>query len=212
MTVTGDALEPLLQHLWEFLAVSVPPCAADVIFVFGCADRAVPARAAQLYHAGHAPQMVVSGGYGRLTRGVFDQPEAHVFKHDLVAHGVPERAIVTEPDAANTLENVRFGMAAFRDRGFRPSSALLVAKGFVMRRCVATFDRQFPDVTVYPCPLVARLQVAIDRSVPAFAARLVAEVDRLDRYTEKGHICAQQIPAGIRTTCERVTSLLSPAS
>ena len=210
MRAPGDLqLEQLLQPLWEYLAVSAAPRAVDVIFVFGCADYAVPARAAQLYHEGHASHAVVSGSYGRLTRGVFDRSEAHVFKDCLVDAGVPEASIVAEPVAANTLENVRFGMSALSTCGLRPRSALLVAKGFVMRRCVATFERQFPEVEVHPCPPVGQLQAALDRSVPALAARLVAEVDRLDRYADKGDICAQAIPAWVRTATERISAALS---
>ena len=207
----NSGLQGLLRPLWEYLALSDAPRTADVIFVFGSADRAVPARAAALYAAGYAPRILVSGSFGRLTRGRFDRPEAHVFRDLLVADGVPPAAVVTEPAATNTLENVRLGMAALAAHGHRPRSALLVAKGFAMRRCVATFAGQFPAVRVRACPPLQPLPTAIDRSLPAFAARLVAELDRLQRYAAQGDIRAQPIPPAVTAAGRRVAAELDRA-
>ena len=206
-------LEPdvlaMLHPLWDYLAVCDPATSADVIFVFGSRDLAVPARAAELYHEGYASQVLVTGSYGRMTRGVFPKPEALVFKDLLVESGVPEAAVVTDIEAANTLENVRFGMAAMRRSGMTPRTALLVAKGFVMRRCVATFARQFGDVRVRACPPTGGMEAALDRSGVAFATRLVAEVDRLDHYAKKGDIRPQEVPARIREAARNVRELTS---
>ena len=187
-----------MDVLWEYLLVAQPPAAADVIFVFGSQDLAMPDRAAALYRAGYAPAVLVTGGFGRMTRGVFDRPEALVFRDRLLAAGVPETAIVTETEAGNTLENVRLGLAALRRSGRPARSALLVAKGFVTRRAVATFAAQAPDVLVRACPPTTRLAEALDRSPGAFAARLVAEIDRLDRYGARGDIARQRIPPAVR--------------
>ena len=198
----------LLQPLWEYLAVSEAPQPAEVVFVFGSADMAVPDRAARLYHAGHAPRVLVSGSFGRLTRNVFDKPEAYVFKDRLVAAGVPAEAVIAEPAAASTLENVRFGMAALADRGFHPRSALLVAKGFALRRCVATFSRQHPEVRVRPCRPEASLEAAFDRSLPAFATRLVAELERLERYAAQGDIEPQEVPEEVTAAARGIAAAL----
>ena len=135
----GTDLWRLIQPVWDYLALAETPLSADVIFVFGSRDRAVPARAAALYHEGHASQVLVTGSYGRMTREVFPKPEALVFKDHLIEAGVPRSAVLAEPFATNTLENVRLGIEMLRRADRMPRSALLVAKGFVMRRCVATF-------------------------------------------------------------------------
>ena len=209
VALAETGLEGLLQPLWDYLALSDVPRPADVIFVFGSADRAVPARAAALYAAGYAPRILVSGSFGRLTRGRFDRPEAHVFRDLMVAAGVPPPAVVTEPVAANTLENVRLGMAALAACGHRPRSALLVAKGFAMRRCVATFAQQFPVVRVHACPPAQALPAAVDRRLPAFAARLVAELERLKRYAAQGDVRPQPLPSAVETAARRVTAALA---
>ncbi len=203
--------EAALQVLWDYLLVAQRPVAADVVFVFGSQDLAMPDRAADLYLAGYAPNVLATGGFGRMTRGVFDEPEALVFRARMVAHGVPEAAIVTETQAGNTLENVRFGLAALRRAGRPVGSALLVAKGFVTRRAVATFAAQAPGVRVRACPPATRLEDATDRPAGAFAARLVAEIDRLDRYGARGDIARQRIPSAVRDAARQVRELGSGA-
>ena len=59
-----DDFERIVGPLWDYLAVADAPARADVIFVFGSQAFAVPARAAELYRAGHAPVVLVSGHYG----------------------------------------------------------------------------------------------------------------------------------------------------
>ena len=210
---TGDAArrtrpalrsEAAMRVLWDYLLVAQPPVPADVVFVFGSQDLSMPDRAAELYHAGHAPAVLATGGFGRMTRGVFDQPEALVFRDRLIEAGVPAAAIVAETAAGNTLENVRFGLAALRRAGRPVGSALLVAKGFVTRRAVATFAAQAPEVRVRACPPTPRLSEAMDRPAEAFAARLVAELDRLDRYGARGDIARQRIPPAVRAAARQI--------
>lgn len=201
-----DGFHRQVGPLWDFLAVADPPVRSDVIFVFGSQALAVPARAADLFRAGHAPVVLVSGRFGRMTRAVFDRPEALVFRDRLVADGVPAGAIVVETEAANTLENVRFGLAALGRAGIAVRSALLVAKPFVMRRCAATFGRQAPGVHVRCCPPATDLVASIDRPPAAFAARLVAELERLDRYASAGDIEPQTVPEPVRAAARRIGS------
>jgi uncharacterized SAM-binding protein YcdF (DUF218 family) len=203
------AYEALLTPVWEFLVRTDDPAPSDVIFVFGSHDLGVARRGAELYAAGLASRVLVTGHLGLMTEGVFDKPEALVFKEELTSYGVPDHAIVTEVCAGNTLENVRFGMMALREAGHTPRSALLVAKPFVMRRCLATFARQYPAVTARGCPPAGSLAAQRDRPRGAFAARLVGEIRRLDDYGVSGDIEPQVIPESVREAGRRVEGALS---
>ena len=204
-----EAYLRVLEPLWRFLAVCEEPAPADVIFVFGSRALEVPRRAADLYAAGLSRRILVSGRFGPMTEGVFGKPEALVFKDELMRHGVPAGAIRTEVEAGNTLENVRFGMSVLQAAGERPRSALLVAKAFAMRRCVATFVRQYPAVTTRSCPPQGPLVRHRDRSREAFANRLVGELRRLDQYGAAGDIQVAEIPASAREAARQVELLLS---
>lgn len=208
-TLDDDAYTRLLLPLWEFLARTHVPAPSDVIFVFGSRDLDVPRRAAELYAAGLSRRVLVSGQLGPLTAPVFDRPEALVFRDELTRQGVPAGAITTEEHASNTLENVRFGMSALEAAGQAPRSALLVAKAFVMRRCLATFTRQCPAVSVRGCPPAGAMVAQRDRPRAAFAVRLLGELRRLDEYAATGDIEPQQIPASVRAAAEAVLALTS---
>ena len=201
--------EALLTPIWDYLARTDDPAPSDVIFVFGSRDLGVPRRAAELYAAGLSPRVLVTGRLGPMTERVFDKPEALVFRDELTRLGVPDRAITTEVRASNTLENLRFGMSALRAAGLTPRSALLVAKAFVMRRCLATFARQHPEVEALGCPPAGSLQDQRDRPRAAFAARLVAELDRIDEYGTNGDIEPQVIPENVHGAACRVNALLA---
>ena len=211
-SLEADEYTRLLRPIWSYLGPSEPPAASDVIFVFGSRGLEVPRRAAQLFAAGWAPRLLVSGRAGPMTEHVFDRPEALVFKDELVRRGVPASAIVIEVAAGNTLENVRFGMTALEAAGHRPRSALLVAKAFAMRRCLATFARQHPGVQVRACPPPGSLLEHLDRSRVDFAARLVAEIRRLDVYGAAGDIAPCAIPPAVRAAARETARLLGPAA
>ena len=104
------------------------------------------------------------------------------------------------------MENVRFGLVTFRRAGRPRALRFAGAKGFVTRRAVATFAAQAPEVRVRACPPTARLSAAMDRPAEAFAARLVAELDRLDRHGARGDIECQRIPA-VRAAAGRIREL-----
>ena len=217
MGVSIESLEAgeyvrLLQPIWSYLCPSEPPAPSDVIFVFGSRGLEVPRRAAQLFAAGWAPRVLVSGRAGPMTEHVFDKPEALVFRDELVRRGVPAAAVVTEVDAGNTLENVRFGMTVLEAAGHEPRSALLVAKAFAMRRCLATFARQHPGVQVRGCPPAGSLLEHLDRSRADFAARLVAEIRRLDVYGAAGDIAPCAVPPAVRAAARETARFLEAAA
>ncbi len=194
----------LLNPVWNFLTVTDTPIRSDVIFVFGSQDLLVPDHAATLYRAGYAPTVLVTGQYGRLTRNVFEKPEALVFKDMLVSGGVPSQAIVVEPTAQNTLENVTKGLSLLRKTNISCQSVLLVAKPFVMRRCAATFARQAPAVRVSCCPYTDEITASIDRAPFDFARRLVEELGRIDHYASNGDIERQQMSKRLRMAARKI--------
>ena len=106
--------------------------------------------------------------------------------------------------AGNTLENVHLGVNALRAAGHPARSALLVAKSFAMRRCLATFAQHYPDVEARGCPPVESLAIQRDRPWPAFASRLLGELRRLDDYAAVGDIAAQKIPSTVRAAAKRL--------
>ncbi len=120
----------------------------DAIVVLGC--RVLPSgrpsyalarrarHAARLYHAGHAPFVITTGGVGD-----FGPAEADVAAAVLLEEGVPERAILREDASTSTDENAAFA----RDR-FGGRSVLVVSDSFHTLRARRVFARRYDHVEV----------------------------------------------------------------
>lgn len=92
--------------------------------------------AAELYRAGKAPWVLLSGG--NQPSGGRMQPEARAMRSMLLALGVPDSAIVLEGDSRNTLENARESLGLIRTVGAR--RVLLVTSALHMPRALKTFQ------------------------------------------------------------------------
>lgn len=110
---------------------------ADAIIVLGSqvhADgqpsfslRARTQRAIQLYQAGYAPTLFLTGGLGR-----FPPSEAQVMRRLALAAGVPDSALVLDETATSTQESMQTAARVARERGWR--TVLVVSDPFHMLR------------------------------------------------------------------------------
>lgn len=180
--------------LWEYLRAEYPAVPSDAIFAFGGRDLTVPGHVARLYADGYAPLVLVTGATGPYTDTMYATSEAETYAKQLRQLGLPEQAIVLEPLARNTGENVAFGMQALVDRGYAADRLLLVGIPFLMRRASATFAAQFPSVVTVPSPPPGTYEEYAQKSPYDLASRLVAEVERLFQYASFGFCAPVSVP------------------
>lgn len=88
-------------------------------------------RAAELWKAGKAPRIIVTGAYGSG-----DWTEAHAMRHWLEAMGVPSEAVVLETEARNTRQHPVRVRALLEDPD---APFLLVTSALHMPRAIANF-------------------------------------------------------------------------
>ena len=134
---------PLLRMAGNFWVTEDSPQHADAILVIGddnfAGDRA--ARAAELYRAGWAPQVVASGRRLRPYAGV-----AELIAHDLESHGVPSKDIVRfDQDATDTREEAQALRGLTGEKHW--SRVLLVTSNYHTRRARYIFRKAFPPET-----------------------------------------------------------------
>jgi len=136
---------PLLRLAGQFWVLDEPTERADVIIVLGddnyTGDRAT--HAADLYHAGLAPQVVASGRLLRPYAGV-----SEMIERDLESRGVPATSIVKfSHRAANTREEAEALAGLVANRGWK--RILVVTSNYHARRARFIFGRVFrPGLTV----------------------------------------------------------------
>jgi len=91
-------------------------------------------RAADLYEQGYAPTVIVTGGQGDDE----PMPEAYAMRNYLVERGVPETAILCDPDSYNTKENLVNAQAIMGAKGL--NTALIVTSDFHLWRALRIAD------------------------------------------------------------------------
>jgi uncharacterized SAM-binding protein YcdF (DUF218 family) len=90
--------------------------------------------AVQEYERGAAPRLILTGG---RTRANF--VEAQVMARVAEADGIPQSALVLEPEAMNTIQNACFSERIMKRRGW--SSAEIVSNAYQLPRAAMIFGK-----------------------------------------------------------------------
>lgn len=194
-----DFLEPL-QTVWDYLGMHQAPEQADVIVGFGNFNTNIARRAAELYLGGLAPVVLFTGGLGRNTEGLLPEPESVRFARVAMECGVPEKAILLEPESTNTAENILFTRRLLEERGIPHERILGVHQPFMERRITAAMGVYWPEqafrVTSPQVSITDYLADAKKQGVTENAAVsvIVGDFQRIDLYAKKGYQTPQYIP------------------
>ena len=135
--------------LYDYLNLDMAISKADVIIGFGCMDKTIPKKCAELYKEGYGKLLVFSGKVGKGTKGVLNISEAKRFQMIATEEGVSSNSIMLETKATNTYENYRFTRQLLDDNNVLYNSVIVVQKPYVMRRCKAIADKEMTDKKVY---------------------------------------------------------------
>lgn len=122
----------------RLLVYDEPPRHADVIVVLAGDRGARTAQGAALYHAGWAPQLIVSGGPTYHTTTI-----AALMRDHAVELGVPADAVIIEDQADSTYGNAVFTQQLMEEHGY--TTALVLSSNYHMRRVKYTFEREFRE-------------------------------------------------------------------
>ena len=101
---------------------------------------------AQLYRAGRAPVVILSGGSSEWSRT--DEPEVEAMEIFVKDLGVPVSAVLLEGRSRNTQENAQYTNQLLVEHHF--NTILLVTSAVHMPRALAVFQGQ--GITVIPAP------------------------------------------------------------
>ena len=144
---------------WQHLPSDIPPAEAIVVLGGGIKSASAPRPmvdvseqgdrvlyAAKLYQDKKAPLIITAGG--RIPWLGSDKPESADMATLLEMMGVPQQAIIEEPDSLNTHENAVNVKAILEARGIE--RVLLVTSALHMPRSLLIFKRQ--GIEAIPAP------------------------------------------------------------
>ncbi|ALU95609.1 hypothetical protein WQO_21215 [Streptomyces globisporus C-1027] len=194
------------QVLWDYHQMhhELRPC--SVAIGLGSHDLGVADAAADLYMRGMAPLIVFSGATSPTTRERMPRGEAVHYRERALALGVPSSAVLVEPEARNTGENIRLSRALLDEAGVKVTSVLLISKPYEERRAYATTRMLWPEVEV----LNASTSVPIDVYVSSIGDAhlvidmLVGALQRLLIYPREGFMISQDVPSAVEASYRRL--------
>ena len=147
-------------------------------------------KAVSLYKQGKAPKIVFSGNITDYDYGSY--PFEEVLPRMLEA-GVPEDDIIHEDKSLNTREQAVEVVRMALERGWK--KLILVASHEHQYRAYLTFLREVLDsksgITLYNAP-ARNLDWFVDKGWGTRFERLEAEILRIEKYTEMGHLANAQ--------------------
>ncbi|OEJ33057.1 YdcF family protein [Streptomyces subrutilus] len=205
------------ELLWDFQQMHHEPRPCSVAIGLGSHDLGVAEVTADLYHRGMAPLIVFTGATSRTTRERMPRGEAEHYRERAVELGVPASAILVEPHARNTGENIRFSRALLVERAIHVESVLLVSKPYEERRAYATARKLWPEVEIVSASALMTLTEYVDsiQDPRLVFDMLVGAQQRLLTYPQKGFLSHQDVPPAVTRAYERLctggfTSRLAP--
>jgi uncharacterized SAM-binding protein YcdF (DUF218 family) len=196
------------QAIWDYHQMHHParPCSAGI--GLGSHDLGVATLAADLYHAGLFPVLVFTGANSPTTAARFPRGEAVHFAEHATRLGVPASAIIIEPEAANTGQNIEFSRRALTAAPITVSSVMLISKPYMERRAYATARRVWPEVDA----ICASERLSLDDYVKSIGDdklvidMLVGDLQRIIEYPALGFAIPQEMPPAVMAAYERLTA------
>ncbi|WP_405714797.1 YdcF family protein [Streptomyces sp. NBC_01005] len=194
------------RRLWDYhqMGHTVRPC--SVAIGLGSHDLGVADTAVGLYERGMAPLLVFTGATSPTTRERMPRGEAVHYRERALELGVPSSAVLVEPRARNTGENIRFSKALLEEAGVEVSSVLLISKPYEERRAYATACKAWPEVEIISASTPMTLDEYVDsiKDARLVIDMLVGALQRLLIYPDQGFMIAQPVPDDVMTAYERL--------
>ncbi|MFD3492427.1 YdcF family protein [Streptomyces sp. NPDC058690] len=196
------------QRLWDFQKMrhELRPCSVGI--GLGSHDLGVADVTVNLYQRGMFPLIVFTGATSRTTRDRMPRGEAEHYRERALELGVPASAILVEPKARNTGENINFARELLAERGVDVSSVLLVSKPYEERRAYATARRLWPGIEIVSASASMTLSEYVDsmKDPRLVLDMLVGAQQRLLIYPEQGFMIRQEVPDAVAAAYEHLCS------
>ncbi|MGW6404430.1 YdcF family protein [Streptomyces sp. NPDC055134] len=194
------------RRLWDYhqMGHTVRPC--SVAIGLGSHDLGVADTAVALYKHGMVPLLVFTGATSPTTRERMPRGEAVHYRERALELGVPSSAVLVEPRARNTGENIRFSRDLLEEAGIEVSSVLLISKPYEERRAYATARRLWPEVEIVSASTPMTLDEYVDSIQDARLVidMLVGALQRLLIYPDQGFMIRQPVPDDVLEAYKRL--------
>lgn len=191
-----EAVRSDVETLWNYHRLDDELRPADVGIGFGSHDLGVATHIANLYLRGLFPTVVFTGANAPTTVERFPRGEAVHYREHALELGVPDSAILVEPEATNTGDNITKSRAVLAAHGIDVASAIIGSRPYQQRRVHATAGKLWPALGV----LCTSLPLSLDDyllsigDVDKVINMLVGDTQRIIEYPLLGFAVEQYMP------------------
>ncbi len=189
-----------IQIIWNYMKLNHKLEKADCIIAFGSHDLKVAERSAQLFLEGYAPLLIITGGLGKATEGVWEKTESEIFADIAIHMGVPKNKILLESKSTNTGENILFTKQLIKSNNIKFNTIIGVQQPYMERRLYAALRKQWEEVDcIITSPIISMYEyfndvLNTDVSKEELINIIIGDFQRIDSYAKKGYQIPQDIP------------------
>ena len=152
--------------------------------------------------------MIFSGGYGKKTKKVWQEPEAEKFAQIAIKLGVPKEKIYIENQSTNTSENFQFVKQLIQKNKMPIKSCLIVGRPYVEKRSYAVLKKVMPEQK----EIIVSENVSCEEYFNRYkGARkreeisvLVGDIQHIKVYAEKGWQIEVEMPENVWNAYEEL--------
>ncbi|MQA02157.1 MAG: YdcF family protein [Streptosporangiales bacterium] len=183
------------------------PCSAGI--ALGGPDPDVADFAAELYQRGMFPVLVFTGANSPDTVQYFPRGEAVHNRERAIELGVPADAVLVEPDATNTGQNMTLSRQVLAAAGVAVGSVMLISMPYMERRGYATCRKVWADVEVVCASVDVKFDVyadELDVDPPLVLDMMIGDMQRVIEYPKKGFAIDQDVPDEVFDAYQRLVA------
>lgn len=207
-TTVPEHLRADVQTLWDYHDLHHELRPTDVGIGLGSHDLGVATYTAELYHQGSFPRIVFTGANAPTTVERFPRGEAVHYRERALELGVPDGAILVEPTARNTGDNITRSRELLAAHEIEIKSVTLISRPYQQRRAYATCKKLWPDIDV----LCASQSLPLDEYVRSIGdvdrviTMLVGDTQRISLYAQRGFAIPQDLPDQVERSFESLAA------
>lgn len=204
--IIPDQLWADVHLIWDYHQLRHEPRPSSAAIALGSYDLGVATFAATLFKAGLFPVVVFTGANSPTTVERFPDGEAVQYRRQALSLGVPDEAILVEPHARHTGENISLSRHVLERAGRQVDTVLLITMPYMQRRAYATCRQQWPDVKA----TCASEPISLENYIKAMGDdrlvvdELVGDLQRIIEYPKLGFAIEQAVPAEVKNAFRRL--------
>lgn len=196
----------LIQILWDYMRMNQELKKSDCILVLGCSDITIVDRAVEIFKKGYSDIIIFSGGLGKITSKIWNEPEAEKFAKIAIEKGVPEEKIYIENKSTNTGDNFRFTKKLIEEKKLKINSLIIVCKSYDEKRNYATFKKIMPEYD----GIITSKNISFDeyfnlnQENTLWIDVLVGDIQRMKLFAKKGWQIEVDVPQNVWNAYEEL--------